>query len=483
MTKICVPIIGPTFPDANDQISRARPFADLIELRLDSWQPFHLEEFKAWFRELSLPTILTMRSAAEGGRFWGSDEERVALLKELLALEPAYIDIELSHLPLFATEPRGQTLVIGSLHTRGELPTAPSLEADLWKIVIESDRVAPLFDLYDWVDRHPGRKIIPLCMGKQGPLSRLLAPLMGSPIVYASLDEAHATAPGQLRAAELRQFYHYDQLTSSTRLMGVIGGPQVANSLGRFVHNQLLVRHGIDAVYLPIPIEAEECPLFLDRCRRFNPIGFSVTMPHKERIAALIGAEGVGAINTLRLSHGKLEGCNTDGVGALAAIETHRSVRGQRLAIIGAGGAARAIAAEAKRRGAEVCLYNRTEERAQRVAQELGVDWAPLSELASAPYEILVQATSVGMEGGQPIPSAWVREGSLLLEIITHPAETPLMIAAKERGAEVIGGKEMYIHQAVVQVAYWLGIEEGVEAEIRELLEALPIDRDPNPKP
>lgn len=470
MTKICVPIIGPTFSDANDQINRALSCADLIELRLDLWQPFDLEEFKAWFRQLPLPAILTVRSANEGGRFWGSDEERVALLKELLLLEPAYIDIELSHLPLFAGLPRGQTLVIGSLHTRGGLPTTPSLEADLWKMVIESDRVAPLFDLYDWVDRHPDRKVIPLCMGKQGPLSRLLAPLMGSPIVYASLDEEHAVVPGQIPAVELRKFYPYDQLTPSTRLMGVIGGPQVAKSLGRFIHNQLLMRHAVNAVYLPIPIEADECPLFLERCRRFNPIGFSVTMPHKERMAALIGAKEIGAINTLRLAHGEFEGCNTDGIGALAAIEGSRSVRGRKLAILGAGGAARAIAAEAKRRGAQVCLYNRTEERAQKVAQQLGVDWAPLSELASAPYEILVQATSVGMEGGQPIPSAWIREGALLLEIITRPAETPLMIAARERGAQVIGGSEMYLHQAVAQVAYWLGIEEGVEAEIRELL-------------
>lgn len=470
MTQICLSIIGPTFPKANDQINRALSCADLIELRLDLWQPFNLEEFKIWSRGLPLPAIFTVRSSAEGGRFWGSDEERVALLKELLALEPAYIDIELSHLPLFADCQRGSTQVIGSLHTRGELPTASIPGVDLWKLVIESDRVAPLFDLYDWVDRHPDRKVIPLCMGKQGPLSRLLAPLMGSPFVHASLDGAHAVAAGQLPADELRKFYHYGQLTPSTRLMGVIGGPQVAKSLGRFVHNQLLVRHGIDAVYLPIPIEADECALFLERCRRFNPIGFSVTMPHKERIAALIGAEGVGAINTLRLSHGEFEGCNTDGIGALAAIEAYRPVRGQKLAMIGAGGAARAIAAEAKRRGAEVCLYNRTEERAQRVAQELGVDWAPLSELASAPYEILVQATSVGMEGGQPIPSAWIREGCLLLEIITHPAETPLMIAARERGAKVIGGKEMYIHQAVAQVSYWHGVEEGVEEEIRELL-------------
>jgi len=428
--KLAIPIVGPTWADALDQIERAARWADLIELRLDLWDSVDTDHL----RQIQHPCILTVRSPAEGGRFRGSEEERRRLLAHLCQLQPTYIDFELTCLNELRPYVEVATQVIGSIH--GGLPGGEVEGADLLKVVTSPNSIDELFDLYELA----GERVIPLAMGRFGPLSRMLAPLARAPIVYAALDGPL----GEIPARQLCEVYDIRERTARTRLMGVIGDP-VDQSPGPFVHNKVLRSKGIDALYLPIPLRPEEVASFLGRAERFNPIGFSVTMPLKQAVF-----EGE-VINTVRSREGRWEGCNTDGIGAIEAIG---EVAGKRIAIIGAGGAAKAIGKEGERRGAEVTLYSR----------------ATLPQLERASYDILVQATPVGMQGAGPIPTGWIREGSCVLDVISK--ETDFLCAAKERGCVAIGGIEMYARQAIHQTAYWFGepFEEAVCEAINDYL-------------
>jgi len=261
-------------------------------------------------------------------------------------------------------------------------------------------------------------------------------------------------------------------------LAGVAGWP-VAHSRSPRLHNHWIARHGLDAAYVPLAIPPErfaECVRALAACG-FR--GMNVTIPHKEAAFALCDevaprARRAGAVNTLVFAEGRITGDCTDGVGFLASLGAYDSASGPAV-VLGAGGAARAIAAALLDAGApRVTLVNRSRARAEALAQALGgpvavAEAAPLGDAA-----LLVNATSLGMAGQPPLDLdlAPLPATALVADIVYVPLETPLVLAARARGLRAVGGLGMLLHQAVPGFEAWFGLRPEVDQALHDLLAA-----------
>ncbi len=240
-------------------------------------------------------------------------------------------------------------------------------------------------------------------------------------------------------------------------------GNPVRQSKGIYVHNAVFRHAKCNAVYCRFRVA--DLGRFV---RTIVPLmgGCSVTLPHKEKIARYLdsveaGARAIGAVNTVFRKNGKLTGTNTDASGALDAIEDITEVDGKNLLIVGAGGAARAVAYEASQRGARVLIANRTEARARHLAAAMGAVHVKMADIARQPFDILVNATSVGMFPAvdeTPVP-ATLLAGKIVFDAVYNPPLTRLLRDAKKAGGLTIPGEAMYINQAAQQSRLFIGKE------------------------
>ncbi|MBI5125474.1 MAG: shikimate dehydrogenase, partial [Planctomycetes bacterium] len=194
--------------------------------------------------------------------------------------------------------------------------------------------------------------------------------------------------------------------------------------------------------------------------------GYSVTIPHKEAIVPLLDgldplAREIVAVNTVVNKAGKLMGYNTDSTAALRELEEAvGDLKGRKATLIGAGGAARAIAFGLKKRGADITLVNRTEDRARRLAQELGCHYRRFEDVTRIDGEVLINTTSVGMypkTDVSPVPPEAIRPGMWVFDIVYNPLQTCLLKEAEERGCRTLDGIRMFLYQAAQQFELWTG--------------------------
>jgi 3-dehydroquinate dehydratase/shikimate dehydrogenase len=348
-----------------------------------------------------------------------------------------------------------------------------------------------------------------ICMGPFGLPSRVLAPKFGAFITYAKAEGEMGTAPGQLTVRQLRQLYRFDRIGTATRVFGVVGWP-VEHSLSPRLHNAGFDATGFDGVHLPLPVPAawEHFKATLATLLDFGPLdlrGLSVTIPHKEHLVRWIRERGgtldvvsqrCGAANTLLVDPtGGVRGVNTDApaaAGALAAgmgwdpapserlasgesptqvpggPDVRQAWGGLRVAVLGAGGAARAVAAGLSLCGARVVVFNRTHERAESIERDLHRRPLPgggeshvvagrPDTLACGCFHAFVQCTSLGMEGGpdaqgNPLPDEVPLDDTVtVMDTIYRPRRTPLVRMATSRGARVVDGTAMFVRQAELQ--------------------------------
>jgi shikimate dehydrogenase len=274
-------------------------------------------------------------------------------------------------------------------------------------------------------------------------------------------------------------------LTGRSRLAGVMGWP-VAHSRSPRLHGYWLNHHNIDGAYLPLPVRPEQFATALRALPLLGFAGVNVTVPHKE--AALAGvdratsdARRIGAVNTIVIgADGTLEGRNTDAFGFTenlrATVSSWRAERGPAV-ILGAGGSARAIAYALAAGGApEIRLVNRTAERAERLAADVGgsfriYGWDERAA-ALADAALLVNTTTLGMAGQPPLDLdlASLPPAAVVNDIVYTPLETPLLAAARRRGNSVADGLGMLLHQARPGFAAWFGVEPEVTAELRRFV-------------
>ncbi len=465
---ICVVITGPTYEKAFEQLTKACSVANLVELRLDCFESLDLEALKTLRSSFSIPMIFTLRSFSQGGHYPLSEEKRLEDIRNLLELEPQYFDIE-THVPLsFIKEisslwPKVKLIV--SYHNFSETPQDLQLlyqemrkvPAHFYKIAVMARARIDTWRLINWANQLDP-KLIAISMGEYGQISRILAPILGCPFTYAAIDEDQKSAPGQLTAKILKEQYHHHSLNSDTKVYGLIGDP-VVQSISDVTHNSLIKAFGFNAIYLKIQVDPKELPDFLQFAKKLPFLGLSVTMPLKEHILPYLDqidskAKDIGAVNTLVFEKGKIIGYNTDSIGALNAIEEKMSVLDKQIVILGAGGAAKAIAYEACQRGAKVTIVNRDFSKAMQVAGNLqcaSQDLTNISTCYQQGYDIIINSTPMPM----PISSDYILPHALVMDIMTKPKETLFLKQAKEKGCQVVYGYQMFVEQALGQFQYW----------------------------
>jgi shikimate dehydrogenase len=259
------------------------------------------------------------------------------------------------------------------------------------------------------------------------------------------------------------------------RVAGVIGDP-VAHSLSPAIHNAAFAATGLDWIYVAFAVPRGRAADALRGVRALDLAGLNVTMPHKEDVARACDeltehARVLRSVNTVsRLSDGRLLGESTDGEGLVRALHADGvELAGAGVLLVGAGGAARAVALGLVHLGgAQVSVWARRPEAAAAVAsldaREIRVVAAADLAAAVARADIVVHATPVGMQGElPPIPTGGLHEGQVVVDLIYHPAQTPLLAAATAAGARAINGLGMLVHQAALAFERWTGVAAPVD--------------------
>ncbi|MFW6107522.1 MAG: shikimate dehydrogenase [bacterium] len=483
-TLLCVSLTCPTVEEALSVLHAPHRAFDLAEVRLDY---LHEPDLRRLLEARPCPLIVTNRPEREGGRWHGDEARRLELLAQADALGADFIDVERDALPRFSR--RGHARLIVSHHDHQRTPPdleaiareIESSEADIVKVATMA--ASPLDTLRVLRILQAARKpTIALTMGEHGLASRVLGPKFRAFLVFASLATGREAAPGQAPADELLGLYRFRHVGPATRVYGVIANP-VAHSMSPAIHNAAFREQGIDAVYLPFRVD--DPATFLPAYDELPVEGYSVTIPHKQAVLPLLHevqplARRIGAVNTVVRRDGRLCGSNTDWSAAVGAIESGlaegQTLEGRRVLLLGAGGAARAIAFGLAERGCQVTIANRTHERGIQLAADVGCQAVPLEDLGSVDYDILVNATSVGMHphvGDTPIAADLLRPEALVFDSVYNPAHTRLLREARAAGCRTVDGIEMFVRQAVEQFELWTGAPAPREAMRRVVLDRL----------
>lgn len=475
-----------SFDEAKQAIEKANKKGEAIELRLDLLKDLsHVSKLKSLCK---LPVIFTLRKKAQGGKYQGSEHEREEKLSELLALGPDYVDLEYDVAPSFIEKVHQNfpdVAIICSSHDFDKTPEnleqvleeMTQVRASIYKIATFANSSLDSLRMLSFIlqKRKEGISLAGMCMGPHADITRILAPVVDSLLTYASLSSGVETAPGQVPIDALEKIYRFSTLNRQTKIYALIGDP-VQQSIGHLAHNALFKKLKEDAVYVKILVKPQEVGEFFDLMKKLPFCGFSVTMPLKEKVGQHLDwiapqTKTIGAINTLNLKEGRWEGFNTDASGALDATEEKCKVAGKKVVILGAGGAARALAFESIERGGEVLIVNRTGEKAKKLAMQLGCEGIALEDWTALPYDILMNTTPVGMntKASSLVPEQALLKEAVVFDAIMHPKETPLLISAKNKGCQVVYGNEMFTRQAVKQVEIWL----NRPLDTRDLLQTL----------
>lgn len=267
-------------------------------------------------------------------------------------------------------------------------------------------------------------------------------------------------------------------IDSNTHLYAVMGNP-VGHSLSPVMHNAAFRQTGHNGVY--VALHVTDLPGAIAGIRALNIRGCSVTIPHKVAVMDFLDhvdavARRIGAVNTIVNEDGRLCGFNSDSPGALAALLEKTPVAKRRVAVIGAGGAARALAHGVKTHGGQLTIVNRSQDRGRRLAGELECDFCPLVDFSGVGCDILINTTSVGMAphpDQMPVSHACLRPGMAVMDIVYNPLETRLLSAAREAGCTVVDGVAMFVHQGAFQFERWTGKKAPVQLMKRTVLDVL----------
>jgi 3-dehydroquinate dehydratase/shikimate dehydrogenase len=460
----------------------ARRGARLVEVRLDLLAK--APDFKRLVADKPCALMATVRRPADGGRWAGSETDRQALLRQAIVGDFDWVDLETDVADTIQRFGRVRRVV--SYHNLREVPSDLEgihegmcrQDADVLKIAVRAQLPEDNLRVLRLIKDAP-KPTIAYCVGDMSMPSRVLCLKYGSPFTYAAFNPERSIAPGLPSFEDLKHIYHVDGINAETQVYGVIGDP-VAHSLSPLVHNAAFHGLRMNAIYLPFRVPRSHLESFLKSFDEIGVRGYSVTIPHKEQ-AALLATERepsvsvTQAANTLVRLGGGFSAYNTDYTAVVQSLLANMPTSADgapptlhsRLALVlGAGGGARAVAHALHREGAMVRIANRTAERAQKLADEIGcrsVDWAARH---SGMYEVLVNCTSVGMHPNvdeSPVHHSCLRPGLVVMDIVYTPETTLLIREAKNRGCHVVTGVDMFVRQAAAQFKLFTGETASLE--------------------
>ncbi|HEU5459918.1 MAG TPA: shikimate dehydrogenase [Pyrinomonadaceae bacterium] len=462
-TRVCVPVCEKNLSAFKSACESATEWGDVIELRLDCLEPQDLSAAVSDLSSVRRPVILTFRPSEQGGYRDLTRDERQAFWKTLTVRgDGVWWDVEgdLAH----GLSPDWSRIIV-SHHDYSDVPSdleniyesLARTPARIIKIAVQAkeiDDCIPVFRLIDRA-RSEGREVIAIGMGDAGIATRILGPSRGAFLTYGSLDEDSATAPGQVNAHKLRSLYNIDSINDETMICGLVGQPAM-HSVSPHIHNAAFAHEGVNGVYLPF--EVTDVRSFIKRMvnprtreLNWNLRGLSVTAPHKQTVMECLDwiepeAKEIGAVNTVVVEKDRLLGYNTDAAGFIDPLLKHLgSLEGKQVAILGAGGAARAAVWALKREGANLKLFVRDITRVKLPCE-------PLASASFSEYDLVVNATPVS-----PATREQLRGARWVYDLVYNPIETKLLYDAREAGCQTLGGLEMLVAQAKIQFELWTG--------------------------
>jgi len=499
--QVCAVIAEETVDAARAAMKRAGGIADLIELRLDFLRDFDFSNpnsLRVLLEDKPLPVIITCRAISEGGAQQIDEQIRIRLLVEGAKRFADYCDIEAASYPEAARLSPDASRLIVSYHNFDETPDdlnavyarVTSLPAAIHKIVTQARTITDSLAIFNLLQRarDEAKPLIAMSMGQGGVITRVLGPSRGSFLTYGSIARGKESAAGQMTCGELINEYRIRRLSRATSITGIIGSP-VSHSASPAMHNRAFAELDLDFVYLPL--EVEDIEQFITRMVRpatremvWKLQGFSVTIPHKTSFLSLLDdldqtARDVGAINTVVIRDGKLIGYNTDAQAFLEPLAGIHALAGAKCAVLGAGGAARAVIHGLLQSGAKVSLFVRNVDKSGELAQSFGIDASPIESLSSSDAAVIINTTPAGMrghsEGTSPVPRAALRGRQVAYDLVYNPPETRFLLDARAEGCQAIGGLEMLVAQAALQFALWTGRAAPLDAmrdEAKRFLES-----------
>jgi 3-dehydroquinate dehydratase/shikimate dehydrogenase len=495
LAKICLCLTGKTIKRNLEILDKYRKFADIAELRVDCLEPDEQLYIRRFPELAGMPIILTIRRDMDGGHFTGGEGTRVKLLARGLAFANAdsrfnfaYVDIE-DDLDVASLEEAARTFgtrIIRSCHNlQGDIGNIPAKVLsmrhggdEIVKIAVSVKNTSDVLKLYRASKKCKDKDKIFIGMDHYGVYSRILAEKFGSFLTYSSaLSEVEVSgAPGQLDVRDLAELYRFRKITKKTKIYGVVGDP-LKSSVSPWLFNNIFNMENIDAVYLPFPVNSVDH--FFDLAKELGVQGLSITVPYKEavliRLAKRTAAvRRIGACNTMYRCNDGWYGDNTDCTGfsdSLLNFIDRKNLRFQKITIIGAGGVARAVAAEVYRLHGKAVILNRTAYKAKNIASQYKFRWGGLDnrgiEIMYKYNDIIIQTSSVGMEGydnanvdnNDPLELYSFTGKEAVMDLIYTPPITPFLKRAADAGCKIINGYDMVIRQACLQYERFMGNE------------------------
>lgn len=476
LPRVCIALGFPTAAQLREAAEREYKDGNcFFEFRLD-----HLRDPSSAFpviRDLrrnapEVHVLATCRHRLAHGNFGGPLEDQVSILESAAKSGAQLVDLEIESLEHVSSVPntfrQAAALIVSYHNFRNTPPLDPVLRrlrrfpAEAYKVATTARKPSDNLRLINLLRERPPVPLIALAMSETGTLTRVLGPSLGCLFTYAAPGEHAGTAPGQIPAKLFRTLYHPEKLTRQSRVYGVIASP-VAHSKSPVIHNRAFHARRLDAVYLPFLVGAPQLSDWMKLASTLPVAGFSVTIPHKQRILRHLDiveplARRIGAVNTVWRKAGKWRGTNTDADGVLKPLCKHMRPANSSVLIVGYGGAARAAAFTLSDARARVTITGRNIKAAQALARAVKGEAVTLAESQCSRYDALVHATPVGMF---PNVNQCIFEGSIpadvVLDMVYNPYETVLLKRAREQGAEVIPGSAMLIEQAASQFEIWTG--------------------------
>ena len=504
---ICIPVTAKSNKEALREIKRICYLADFIELRMDLIVDGNLDDLIGTIRGAaeSVKIIVTCRKKGEllltselspsRSIKETSKSKKMDLLKNAIDLKADFIDIELTEGKALIGDLREhcarQGDVTGMIISYHDIKKTPSV-AKLREIFHQSVKNCPavvkivtfakkaednlkVLSMIPYAQKH-SQKIIAMCMGDEGRISRAVAPLLGAYLSFATLDSGAQSAPGQLTVRDMRQVDNLIQGNRSNKSTSALStgqdlqnyvllGNPVAQSLSPLMHKTALKQMGIDGDYRAFCVSDIESALF--GIRGLNISGASITIPHKVSVMGYLDeihgdALNIGAVNTIANNNGRLTGYNTDWVGLQLMIRELMPVKGQTFVILGAGGTARAAAYGIIKGGGLPIIVNRTITKGKALSNKFKCPFYPHADLGKLNADCLINTTPVGMYphiDQTPVEASLLARYKFVMDVIYNPLKTRLLLDAEKQGCQVVSGLDMFVHQGAEQLKLWTGIE------------------------
>ena len=491
---ICLTLTAKTLEEDAALVRKYNQYIDMAELRvdfLDEDEQLYIRRFPSM---INVPCVLTIRRNIDGGLFSSGEISRTMLFARALAFADqnpqknfAYADFEDDfHIPSLQDAALAFGVkIIRSYHNmegpvtdlRRRCDEMRKTGYEIPKIAFMPKTLADVTELFKEAETMTEYDHILCAMGPLGQVSRILAYKLNSYLTYTSPEETsdNIVQVGHLDPISLNEVYHFRELSEATQIYGITGWPLVKTASPE-IHNSGYKAHHLDNVF--VPVRSPSINDVLDFARQTGIRGLAVTVPHKETVlqelAELDGEAGeVGASNTVIRKNNGWIGYNTDTYGfktALSEFLGTDSLRHHRVAIIGAGGAAKAVSYVIHEMGGRACVFNRTLSHARALAEKYGFDCAQLDpeslEKLERYSEIIIQTTSIGMNSSKsscsendPIYFYQFTGMEKLFDIVYVPEITPVMMRAAEAGCRVCNGMKMLKYQGYKQFKLFTGVD------------------------